>query len=122
MITINNSIEYLTVSINEAYKENNENWDKVLIIRFPKAEFSFDEAVNIIEGTKTITTITKDKITKYYITEIIDKKENEYYTEIWANNPKITVTDNFTAEKIAQDMLEEQINKAIQEGVNSIDN
>ena len=44
MITINNSAEYLTVSINEAYKEMGENWDKVLILRFPKAEFTEEMA------------------------------------------------------------------------------
>ena len=53
--------------------------------------------------------------------EIIDKKENEYYTEIWVNNPNTTITDNL-AEKLAQAVTEEQIDEAIKEGVNSIDN
>lgn len=121
MITINNSIELLTASINEAYKENGEVWDKVLILRFPKAEFPFDEAVRLAEEAKTVTNVTKEKIFEYSITDILDKKANEYYTEIWVNNPNTTITDNL-AEKLAQAVTEEQINEAIQEGVNSIDN
>ena len=119
MITVNNSIEYLTVSINEAYKENGENWDKVLIIRFPKAEFTFEEAINITEGIKIITVITKNKIIEYYTTDIIDKNENDYYTEIWVNNPKIKVSNNSSTPS-SEMITEEQINEAIKEGVNSI--
>lgn len=121
MITINNSAEYLTLSINEAYKESGETWDKVLILRFPKAEFPFDEAIKLAEEAEIVTNVTKDKIFEYSVTDIVDKKENEYYTEIWINNPDVTVTDNL-AEKLAQAITKEQINKAIQEGVNSIDN
>lgn len=119
MITINNSIELLTASINEAYKENGEVWDKVLILRFPKAEFPFDEAVKLAEEAEIVANVTKEKIFEYSVTEIVDKKENEYYTEIWVNNPDVAVTDNL-AEKLAQAITKEQINEAIAEGVNSI--
>ena len=99
MITINNSIELLTASINEAYKENGEVWDKVLILRFPKDEFPFEEAVRLAEEAETVTNVTKEKIFEYSVTDILDKKENPYFTEIWVNNPSVEVTDNL-AEKL----------------------
>lgn len=99
MITINNSVELLTASINEAYKENGEVWDKVLILRFPKDEFPFDEAVRLAEEAETVINVTKEKIFEYYVTDIVDKKENPYFTEIWVNNPSVEVTDNL-AEKL----------------------
>ena len=99
MITINNSIELLTASINEAYKENGEVWDKVLILRFPKDEFPFEEAVRLTEEAETVTNVTKDKVFEYSVTDVLDKKENPYFTEIWVNNPDVEVTDNL-AEKL----------------------
>ena len=127
MITINNSIELLTASINEAYKENGEIWDKVLVLRFPKSEFSLETATELATEAEIVTNVTKEKILEYAVTDILDIKENEYYTDIWVKNPDVTVTDNL-AEKLAQQeetlansATEEQINKAIAEGVNSID-
>ena len=107
MITINNSIELLSASINEAYKENGEIWDKVLILRFPKSEFPFEEAVRLAEEAETVTNVTKEKIFEYSVTEIVDKKENEYYTEIWVNNPETAVTNNL-ADKLneTEEMLD----------------
>ena len=101
MITINNSIELLTVSINEAYKENGDVWDKVLILRFPKAEFSVDTAVKYAEEAETVTNVTKDKIFVYTVAEILETKTNPYYTDIWMNNPNIEVVTNL-AEKLAE--------------------
>ena len=101
MITINNAMELLTVSINEAYKENGEIWDKVLILRFPKAEFPFEEAIRITKEAETVIYVAKDKVFEYFVTEIIDKKENEYYTEIWVNNPETAVTNNL-ADKLSE--------------------
>ena len=107
MIIINKAIELLSASINEAYKENGEIWDKVLILRFPKSEFPFDEAVRLAEEAETVTNVTKEKIFEYSVTEIVDKKENEYYTEIWVNNPETTVTNNL-ADKLneTEEMLD----------------
>lgn len=119
MITINNSIELLTASINEAYKENGETWDKVLILRFPKSEFSLEQATQFATISETITNVTKEKVFEYFVTDIIDTKTNFYYTDIWVKNPDVTITDNL-AEKLAQAATEEQINEAIKEGVNSI--
>ena len=99
MITINNSIELLTASIHEAYKENGEVWDKVLILRFPKDEFPFEEANRLAEEAETVTNVTKEKVFEYSVTDILDTKENEYFTEIWVNNPSVEVTDNL-AEKL----------------------
>ena len=101
MITINNSAEYLTASINEAYKENGEIWDEVLILRFPKSEFPFEEAVKLAEEAEIVTNVTKDKIFEYSVTDIVDKKENEYYSEIWVNNPETAVTNNL-ADKLSE--------------------
>ena len=127
MITINNSIELLTASINEAYKENGDIWDKVLILRFPKEEFSLETAREIAEEAETVTNVTKDKIYVYSVTEILETKTNPYYTDIWMNNPDVEVIDNL-AEKLAEAekalenvATEEQITEAIEEGVNSID-
>lgn len=107
MITINSSIELLTASINEAYKENGEIWDKVLILRFPKAEFSLAQAKELAEGAEIVTNVTKDKIYNYSVSEILETKTNPYYTEIWINNPDVEVIDNL-AEKIKehQEMLD----------------
>ena len=127
MITINNTIELLTASINEAYKENGDVWDKVLILRFPTAEFSVETARQLAEEAKTVTNVTKEKIFEYSVDGIIEAKTNAFFTEIWVNNPDVTVTDHL-AEKLeeAENALEnaateEQINEAIAEGVNSID-
>lgn len=128
MITINNSIELLTASINEAYKENGDIWDKVLILRFPKSEFSLEQAQALAGEAETVTNVTKEKVFEYAVTDIIDTQTNAYYTDIWVNNPDVTITDNL-AEKLneAENALEnvateEQISEAIAEGVNSIDN
>ena len=72
MITINNSIELLTASINEAYKENGEVWEKVLVLRFPKSEFSFEEANRLAEEAETVTNVTKEKVFEY----ILDKRRS----------------------------------------------
>ena len=127
MITINNSVEYLTVSINEAYKENGEKWDKVLILRFPKSEFSLEQATQVAAVAETVTNVTKEKVFEYKVTDILKTETNPYCTDIWIKNPDVTVTDNL-AEKLAEAenalenaATEEQISKAIEEGVNSID-
>ena len=107
MITINNAIELLSASINEAYKENGEIWEKVLILRFPKSEFPFDEAVRLAEEAETVTNVTKEKIFEYSVTDIVDRKENPYFTEIWVNNPETAVTNNL-ADKLfeTEEMLD----------------
>ena len=75
MITINNSVELLTALINEAYKENGEVWDKVLILRFPKDEFPFEEAVRLAEEAETVTNVTKEKIFEYSVPIFLTKKK-----------------------------------------------
>lgn len=127
MIIINNSAEYLTLSINEAYKKNGEVWDKALVLRFPASDFSFDEAVQIAEKAETVTNVTKDEIFEYSVTGIVDKKAKSYCIDIWLNNPDVTITDNLAEklikaeEQLVQVATEKQINEAIAEGVNSID-
>ena len=107
MITINDSIELLTVSINEAYKENGDVWDKVLILRFPKSEFSLETARGLAEEAETVTNVTKDKIYVYSVTEILETKTNPYYTDIWMNNPDVEVIDNLAEViKEQQEMLD----------------
>jgi hypothetical protein len=101
MISINNSTEYLTLSINEAYKENGEIWDKVLVLRFPKAEFTEEQAEEIASTAMTVEHATKDKVTVYYVAGIVDKKTNEYFTDIWLKNPEVSVTDNL-ATKVSE--------------------
>ena len=101
MITINNSIELLTASINEAYKENGDVWDKVLILRFPKEEFSLEAATALATEATTVENVTKDKVTVYYVGDIIEAKTNAFYTEIWLKNPNTEVTDNL-ATKVAE--------------------
>ena len=101
MITINNSAEYLTLSINEAYKESGEVWEKVLILRFPKAEFTEEMATEIAENATTVEHTTKDKVIVYYVAGIIDKKVNEYFSDIWLKNPKTETTDNL-ATKVSE--------------------
>lgn len=110
MITINNSAEYLTASINEAYKENGEEWDKILILRFPKSEFSEEQATEIATEATTVENTTKDKVTVYYVAGIIDKKVNEYFTDIWLKNPKTETTDNL-ATKVSE--LETVVNALV---------
>lgn len=107
MITINDSIELLTASINEAYKENGDVWDKVLILRFPKAEFDEETARGLAEEAETVTNVTKDKIYVYSVTDIIEAKTNAFYSEFWINNPDVEVIDNL-AEKLieAEEMLD----------------
>lgn len=101
MITINNSIELLTASINEAYKENGDIWDKVLILRFPTAEFSVETARQIAEEAETVTNVTKDKVFIYTVTDVLETKTNPYYTEIWIANTDVEVINNL-AEKLAE--------------------
>ena len=127
MITINNSIELLTASINEAYKENGEVWDKVLILRFPKSEFSLEQATQFATVAETVINVTKEKVFEYEVTDILKTETNPYCTDIWVKNPDVIITDNL-AEKLteaenalAKSATEEQLNQAIAEGVNSID-
>lgn len=107
MITINNSTELLTASINEAYKENGELWDKVLILRFPKAEFSLKQATQYATEAETVTNVTETKIVAYSVTDILKTEENEYCINVWLKNPEVTVTANL-AEKLteAEEMLD----------------
>lgn len=101
MITVNNSLELLTASINEAYKENGEEWDKVVILRFPKAEFTEEMATEIAGEATTVENVTKDKVTVYYVAGIIETKANDYFTDIWLKNPEIEITDNL-ATKVSE--------------------
>lgn len=117
MITINNTIELLTASINEAYKENGEVWDKVLILRFPKSEFSLETARKLAEEAKTVTNVTATKICIYTVTDILETKTNPYYTEIWVNNTDVEVIDNL-AEKLAET---EEMLDIVTEGVNTVE-
>ena len=110
MITINDSVELLTASINEAYKENGEVWDKVLILRFPKAEYSLEAATALATEATTVENVTKDKVTVYYVGDIIETKTNEYFTDIWLKNPNTEVTDNL-ATKVSE--LEAVVNALI---------
>ena len=110
MITINNSVEYHTASINEAYKESGEVWEKVLILRFPKAEFSEEQATEIAENATTVEHTTKDKVIVYYVAGIIDKKVNEYFSDIWLKNPKTETTANL-ATKVSE--LEAVVNAMV---------
>lgn len=110
MITINNSAEYLTLSINEAYKESGEVWEKVIILRFPKAEFTEEMATEIAENATTVEHTTKDKVIVYYVAGIIDKKANKYFTDIWLKNPKTETTDNL-ATKVSE--LEAVVNAMV---------
>ena len=107
MITINNSIELLTALINEAYKENGEVWDKVLILRFPKNEFSLETAAQLATEAETVTNVTKDKILEYHVTDILKTDEDGYFIDIWMKNPDVVVSDN-PVEKVAeqQEMLD----------------
>lgn len=97
MIKINNSAEYLTLSINEAYRENGEKWEKVLVLRFQKAEFSEEQAENIAKEATSVEHAEKDKVTVYYVAGIVEKKANDYFTDIWLKNPEVFVTDNLAA-------------------------
>lgn len=107
MITINNSIEFLTVSINEAVKKNGDIWDKALILRFPKNEFSLETATETATETQTVTNVTKDKILEYHVTDILKTDEDGYFIDIWMKNPDVVVSDN-PIEKVAeqQEMLD----------------
>lgn len=107
MITINNSIELLTALINEAYKENGEVWDKVLILRFPKNEFSLETATELATKAETVTNVTKEKILEYHVTDILKTDEDGYFIDIWMKNPDVVVSDN-PVEKVAeqQEMLD----------------
>lgn len=117
MITINNTIELLTASINEAYKENGDVWDKVLILRFPTAEFSVETARQLAEEAKTVTNVTKEKIFEYSVDGIIEAKTNAFFTEIWVNNTDVEVIDNL-AEKLAET---EEMLDIVTEGVNTVE-
>lgn len=110
MITINNSAEYLTASINEAYRENGEEWERVLILRFPKSEFSEEQATDIAKEATTVENTAKDKVTVYYVAGIVDKKANEYFTDIWLKNPEISVSDNLNT-KVSE--LEAVVNELV---------
>ncbi|MBQ5323272.1 MAG: hypothetical protein J6J07_07525, partial [Oscillospiraceae bacterium] len=39
----------------------------------------------------------KDKVTVYYVAGIVEKKANDYFTDIWLKNPEVFVTDNLAA-------------------------
>ena len=127
MVTINGNVELLSATVNEAYKENGEVWDKVLIIRFPKSDYPFEQAKEFAETANKVFCMTKDKSYDYTVDGIIEEKENKFYSEFWLNNPDVAVTESL-AQKIEEQQAviessatEEEINEAIAEGVNSID-
>lgn len=94
MVTINGAIEYPTISIIEGYREEQEEWKKILVVRFPKAEFSEETAEEIAREAMSIEQTTRNKVVKYFVNGIIDKKANDFCTDIWLLNPEVEVEDN----------------------------
>lgn len=94
MVIINKSEEYNTLFINEGYMKENEEWGRNVILRFPKTEFTEEAATEIAERATMVESIGNNKITTYYVTGIVDKKVDDYFTDVWLKNPEVKVEDN----------------------------
>ena len=97
MITVNGSTQLATVLVNEGYKKHEDRWEKVLIVQFPKGDYTLDAATEICQGANNITSATEAKVTTYYVDGIMATKEDLYYHNIWMYNPEVSVEDNLTA-------------------------
>lgn len=101
MIRINGSDEYLTLSLNEAVREIEGEWKRAVILRFPAADFSEEQAKNIAENALTAEIEEKDRKTTYYLGGIIDEKANGYFYEEWVLNPE-TMTEDGLSERVGE--------------------
>lgn len=95
MVKINNSEEYMTVNINEAIKEIEGEWKRILVLRFPTAEdFTVEQARGIAENAQTVEHAEKDKVKTYYVSGIVEEKIGDYFSDFWLLNPEIEIEDN----------------------------
>lgn len=108
---LNDSVEYLTVTVNEGEKEINGEWVRTVIVRFPKEEFSIETVNEIVNSAVSVANFSKGKIVKYSLSNIIEIIEKDYYTDVWFKNSEIIIDEAYS---------EDAIQNAINEGVNSI--
>ena len=95
MVKINNSEEYMTVNINEAIKEIEGEWKKILVLRFPTAEdFTVEQARGIAANAQTVEHVEKDKVKTYFVSGIVEEKIGDYFSDFWLLNPEIEIEDN----------------------------
>ena len=110
MITINNYTEYLTITVNELNINRDGEWLKAVVLRFPKENFSFREALSIAKQAKTISIQMSNKAITYSVSDMIDSKSNDYYTEVQLINPSTLINDNldFKVRKLEEQLVTEK--------------
>lgn len=108
---LNDSVEYLTVTVNEGEKEINGEWVRTVIVRFPKEEFSIETVNEIVNSAVSVANFSKGKTARYSLSNIIEIIEKDYYTDVWFENSEIIIGEAYS---------EDAIQNAINEGVNSI--
>lgn len=94
MITMNGTVDLPFAAVNEAYKLYNLRWEKVLIVCLPKAEYSLQEAIDLIKPAKVITNTEESAVTNYYLNGMLTAKEDDTYSYIWMFNTNSTREEN----------------------------
>ena len=94
MITMNGTVDLPLAAVNEAYKLHNLRWEKVLIVRLPRAEFSLQEAIDLIKPAKVITNTEESAVTSYYLNGMLTAKEDDEFCYIWMFNTNATREEN----------------------------
>lgn len=94
MITIDGVTNLESAIITEAHAIFNCQRVKILIVKLPKSEYTFTEAIDTVKRAKTITESTDEYITTYYLEGMMTAKEDEEFSYIWMFNPNILKTEN----------------------------
>lgn len=96
MITVNDSVQLPTADCTEAYKLIDGTFEKLLIVRFPRADFSRSRAVETMEEAQTVTAATYQDVRKYFVTEIVGVEEDALFTRVRMRNPETELSGNLS--------------------------
>lgn len=100
MLTINGStpLDYAVVS--ESLQNHNQEWVKVLVVKFPKEQFTIQQAIDKVKDAKTITDTDEYSIRTYCLNGVMTAKEDDCFVSVWlfigsretAENPNVKIT------------------------------
>lgn len=96
MITVNDSAQLPTADCTEAYRLIGDAFEKILIVRFPRTDFSRSRAVEIMEDAQTVTMATYQDVRKYFVTEVVGVEEDVLFTRVRMRNPETEYSGNLS--------------------------
>lgn len=100
MLTMNGSTPLDYAVISESLQSHNQEWVKVLVIKFPKEQFNIQQAMNEMKDAKIITDTDEYTIKTYYLDGIMTAKEDDCFVSVWlficnremTENPDVKIT------------------------------